>query len=202
MRTLFTVLACTAALAAPGSAQQKPQAATPAAEKPAPAAAPAEPAKPLVALKVQIVLSRFKGEKKISNLPYVLGVAANDRFPTNLRMGIEVPVARKGEATPATGINYRSVGTNIDCNAETAAGGVYRLVIRVEDSSVLSESGDGSAKSPAEPTSIVGDMPAFRSFKSNFTVLLRDGQSTQYTSAVDPVSGEVMKIDVSLSVIK
>ena len=45
-------------------------------------------------------------------------------------------------------------------------------------------------------------MPAFRSFKSNFTVLLRDGQTTQYTSAVDPVSGEVMKIDVTLNVIK
>lgn len=202
MRTLFIVLACTAALAVPGSAQQKPQAVTPPAEKPAVTPGPPEIAKPLVPLKVQVVLSRFKGDKKISNLPYVLGVVADPRFPTNLRMGIEVPVARKGEATPATGISYRSVGTNIDCQADGTADGLYRLAIKVEDSSVLSESGDGASKSATGPTSIIGDMPAFRSFRSNFTVILRDGQSTQYTSAVDPVSGEVMKIDVTLNVIK
>jgi len=200
MRNAFIVLACAVAMASPGGAQQKPPTAT-AQEKPAVASPPAE-AKPLVPLKVQLVLSRYKGEKKISNLPYVLGVAANDRLPTNLRMGIEVPIARKGEATPATGISYRSVGTNIDCQADSAADGVYRLVIKVEDSAVLSEPGDGSSKGATEPTSFVSDMPAFRSFKSNFTVLLRDGQTSQYTSAVDPVSGEVMKIDVTVSVIK
>ena len=200
MRTTFIILACAVAMAASGSAQQKPPAGT-APDKPAASSPPAE-AKPLVPLKVQIVLSRFKGEKKISNLPYVLGVAANDRFPTNLRMGVEVPIARKGETMPATGISYRSVGTNIDCMAESAADGVYRLVIKVEDSAVLSEPADGSSKGGTEAASFVSDMPAFRSFKSNFTILLRDGQSTQYTSAVDPVSGEVMKIDVTLNVIK
>ena len=200
MRNAFIVLACAVAMASPGGAQQKPPTGT-AQEKPAVASPPAE-AKPLIPLKVQLVLSRFKGEKKISNLPYVLGVAANDRLPTNLRMGIEVPIARKGEATPATGISYRSVGTNIDCQADSAADGVYRLVIKVEDSAVLSEPGDGSSKAATEPTSFVSDMPAFRSFKSNFTVLLRDGQTMQYTSAIDPVSGEVMKIDVTVTVIK
>ena len=199
MRTAFIVLACAVAMATPGGAQQKPPAGT-APEKPAERSSPAE-AKPLIPLKVQIVLSRFKGEKKISNLPYVIGVAANDRFQTNLRMGVEVPIARKGEAMPATGIQYRSVGTNIDCEAHSTADGVYRLIVKVEDSAVLAEPGDGS-KGATESTSFVSDMPAFRSFKSNFTVLLRDGQTTQYTSAVDPVSGEVMKIDVTLNVIK
>jgi hypothetical protein len=32
--------------------------------------------------------------------------------------------------------------------------------------------------------------------------VLRDGQSGQFTSAVDPISGEVLKIDVTLNVIK
>ena len=199
MRTLFIVLAAAVALASSGNAQQKPQPVTPAQEKPAAAAGPPEAAKQLVPLKVQLVLSRFKGEKKVSSLPYVLGVAANDRAWTNLRMGIEVPIARKGESTPATGISYRSVGTNIDCQAESISEGSYKLAIRVEDTSVLLE---GSSKEASETTGIVGDMPAFRSFKSNFTVVLRDAQTTQYASAVDPVSGEVMKIDITLNVIK
>ena len=199
MRTLFIVLAAAVALASPGNAQQKPQPVAPAPEKPPATAGPPEPARPLVPLKVQLVLSRFKGEKKVSSLPYVLGVAANDRAWTNLRMGIEVPIARKGENTPATGISYRSVGTNIDCMAESMSEGAYKLAIRVEDTSVLLE---GSSKEASETTAIVGDMPAFRSFKSNFTVVLRDAQTMQYASAVDPVSGEVMKIDITVNVIK
>ena len=45
-------------------------------------------------------------------------------------------------------------------------------------------------------------MPSFRNFNSSFTALLRDGQTMQYTSATDPVSGEVMKIDVTVAVMK
>jgi hypothetical protein len=33
-------------------------------------------------------------------------------------------------------------------------------------------------------------------------MILRDGQTMQYASATDPVSGEVMKIDVTLSLAK
>ena len=46
------------------------------------------------------------------------------------------------------------------------------------------------------------DVPSFRNFNSAFTALLRDGQTMQYTSATDPVSGEVMKIDVTAAVMK
>ena len=202
MRHVFVVLASVVSLVGAAGAQQKPQPAPSSAEQPAASAAPANDSKRVVPLKVQIVLSRFKGEKKISSLPYVLGVASQERFPSNLRMGIDVPIAH--EATPGSGFSYRSVGTNIDCIADAMADNAYRLAIRVEDSSVLVEPGEGAGKSTA-PTPyipIAGNLPAFRSFKSNFTVILRDGQTTQYTSAVDPVSGEVMKIDVTLNVIK
>ena len=36
----------------------------------------------------------------------------------------------------------------------------------------------------------------------SFAILLRDGQTMQYASATDPISGEVMRIDVSLSLAK
>lgn len=201
MRTVCTVLACVLMVGTAGSAQPKPDAtARPQEKPPVASAAPSEQPKPLVPLKVQIVLSRFKGEKKIGSLPYVLGVTANEEVFTNLRMGIDVPVGRKGD--PAIGISYRSVGTNIDCQARSVSGDYFKLAVRVEDTSVLAEAADNSASKAAEPTVILGDMPAFRSFKSNFTVLLRDGQTSQHTSAVDPISGEVMKIDVTLNVMK
>ena len=202
MRSVLTLLTCVVVMTAPGRAQEKPEPGSPAAERPPAALLPrSEQPRALVPLKVQIVLSRFKGDKKIGSLPYILGVAANDRLATSLRMGIEVPIGRKGESGPFAGISYRSVGTNIDCQADSSADGAYRLAIKVDDTSVLPEASDGSAASGVR-TAIIGDMPAFRAFKSNFTVVLRDGQTTQYTSAADPISGEVMKIDVSLSVIK
>lgn len=197
MRTISAVLAGMVALAVVVGGAQEP-AAPPQEKPPAPSRAPSEQPKALVPLKVSIVLSRFKGEKKIGSLPYVIGVAANDRTATSLRMGIEAPIGRRTGS-----ISYRSVGTNIDCRAESVAGDSYKLAITVEDSAVLPEATETAAEpGAARSTSLAEDMPAFRSFKSTFIALLRDGQTTQYTSAVDPISGEVMKIDVTLNVAK
>ena len=49
---------------------------------------------------------------------------------------------------------------------------------------------------------VAGDIPSFRSFRTSFSVMLRDGQTTQHTSATDPVTGEVIRIDVTLNVMK
>jgi hypothetical protein len=45
-------------------------------------------------------------------------------------------------------------------------------------------------------------MPVFRSFRSTNTLVLRDGQTRQFTAATDRVSGEVVRIDVTLNVVK
>jgi hypothetical protein len=44
--------------------------------------------------------------------------------------------------------------------------------------------------------------PWFQSFRTNQTMILKDGQTTQYTTAADNVSGEVVKIDMTLTVVK
>jgi len=157
----------------------------------------------LVGLKVLVVLSRYQGEKKISTLPYTLGVVVNNS-KTSLRMGVDVPVvqtvfsstAKDGIANvPTTSYSYRSVGTNIDCQAENAPGDYYKLIMTVTDSSVQLDTGDRAK-------ALMPNVPMFRSFNASFQVLLRDGQTTQYTSATDPVSGEVTKIDVTMNVLK
>ena len=163
-------------------------------EKPAATAVPATTG-PLVGMKVQLVLSRHQGDKKISNMPYLLQLTANERGMTNLRMGTDVPVASGGG-----GYNYRSVGTNIDCRAETAGDGTYKLYVTVNDSSVRFP--DRDKPEPGSPSSATAGLPAFRSFTANFVILLRDGQTAQYTSATDPASGEVLKVDATLTVLK
>ena len=189
MKTVVPVLAFTIALGSTAFAQEKAQP-TPPQERPT-ASARSESQRNNVPLKVQIVLARFKGDKKIGSLPYTLSLTSNGR--TNLRMGVDVPITSQGG-----GYNYRSVGTNIDCIARPGGADAYELNITVEDSSIHLDT------KPAEPgnAAVAHDAPAFRTFKSVFSVVIRDGQTGQYTSAVDPISGEVMKIDVTLNVVK
>ena len=203
MKTRFAAgLAVIAAvLAVPLGAQNPPPPppGPPGAEKKIPAPIP---------LKVTVVLSRFQGEKRISNMPYILGVTASGWGAgpkTALRMGVEVPVAQtritsEGKPGPVSSYSYRDVGTNIDCGAtfDESRPNIFQLALTVSDSSL----GIDTPKPGGGGSPVVPDLPSFRNFNSSFTALLRDGQTMQYTSATDPVSGEVMKIDVSVAVMK
>jgi hypothetical protein len=159
---------------------------------------------PAIPLEVQIVLSRYQGEKRVSSMPYVMAVNANGERGS-LNMGAEVAIPNStfapsdaSKPQPIVSFNYRPIGTAIICGAiTTAEEGRFELNISVDDSSVYLKE-DSVAASPAA----VSNMPAFRSFKSRNTLLLRDGQTRQYTAATDRVSGETIRIDVTLKVVK
>ena len=86
MRKEFAVaLAIAASVLMPVAAQDKPQ--------PAPAAPVASSGARQIPLKVQLTLTRFMGEKKVSSVPYMLGVLTNAQ-KTSLRMGVQVPVTQ------------------------------------------------------------------------------------------------------------
>jgi hypothetical protein len=163
----------------------------------------------LVPLSVQVVLSRYQGEKRVSSMPYTLGMNANARRlggqASSLRMGVQIPVPVMSPPTvdgkpvgPVTGggpVQYRDVGTNIDAWANSFESNRYQVNISIEDNSVYtSEQVASLAKA--------GELPVFRSFRFMNELVLRDGQSAQFTAATDRVSGEVIKVDVTLTVLK
>ena len=158
-----------------------------------------EPRRTITPLKVQVVFSRYQGEKKVASLPYALTCNAGERMPAVLRMGIEVPIpvptTKEGTPSILPSIQYKNVGTNIDCKAFAGDDGRFNIDLNVEQSSIYAA--DEKMASPP-----VGTAPMFRTFRANFNPILRDGQSFQYTAATDPVNGEVVKIDVSLTVLK
>ena len=202
--SLVMTIAATANL--PVAAQEKPAPAPVVVDKILQTPSRREPPAP-IPLKVTVVLSRYQGEKRISSMPYSMGVTASGWGAppkSTLRMGVDVPVTttvftggQKTPETPVSSYNYRNIGTNIDCSAsfESTASGVFQLSVTVSDSSI----GLDTSKKAA---GVMPDIPSFRTFNSSFTALLRDGQTTQYTSATDPVTGEVMKIDLTLNVMK
>jgi Flp pilus assembly secretin CpaC len=103
-----------------------------------------------------------------------------------------VPVPTTGPEGRMT-VVYKDVGTSIDCSAQTLDDGRFRLDMSLEDSSLDADDQKTQKELP----------PRFRSFRlSNETVVLRDGQTTQLTTATEKSSGETTKVDVTLNVVK
>ena len=180
-------------------------------DKPAPA--PSKATMQATPLKIQVVISRYQGEKKISSLPYSMSVTGGGGRldPTagasfvgraNLRMGAKVPIAATTLAPGADGkgasqinsFNYQDVGTNIDCQVWAMDDGRFRVEIGIDDSSIYPDD--------KEMPGIVKGNPSFRSFRANDSMLLRDGATAQFTTATDKVSGETVRVDVTLTVVK
>jgi hypothetical protein len=164
---------------------------------------PSLPFFPLVPLRLQLVISKYEGQKKISSLPYMLSVNANEPSgnATHLRMGSDVPYyttttpSADGKVVSGSrSYSYRPIGTNIDCGVRSTDGGQFDLEMTIEDSSIQ-RTPQGAVPGP-------DSVPTFRNFRISNHVLLKDGETTQVTAAADPVSGEVMRVDVTLTVIK
>jgi len=195
--TLLSALFAAALLAAPGRAQDTPK---PDTTKTLEAARPAERRVSGAMLRVQVVIARFQGERKLASLPYTFNVTLEGRS-VRVRMGVETPVAvatssDTGKAT--TSFQYKNVGTNIDCSAREVGGdGRYQLMLNLENSSVA-----GGAESSSLTEASTAAAPLFRTFNATLDPVLRDGQSVQAIASTDPVTGEVVKIDVTLNVVR
>jgi Flp pilus assembly secretin CpaC len=174
-----------------------------------------QPAKPtakvtVTALMVEVTVSRYQGDKRISSLPYTISVTP-DGNRANLRVGGEVAIpsttfspaktatadaaGAEAKSTPLTSYSYRSIGTSIDVSATPADDDRFKVSISLEESSIYPP---GEA---AKNMNLVSGAPAFRSLRSSNTLTLRDGQSVDYTAATDRITGEVARISVKLTVI-
>jgi hypothetical protein len=158
----------------------------------------------LTPLRVQVVFSEYEGEKKISNLPYTMLVNADDKGPqASVRMGLRVPIVTSGSTSPNVGkqFAYMDVGTNMDGRADKVDGGRFLLKINIEKSSLYSP-GEVQKSASLEGNEMPGGQPVVQQFRSQVNLLIRDGQTIQSTVATDPISGHVLKVDITLNVIK
>jgi hypothetical protein len=186
-----------AAFASQGSAQEQgkstdtPKATTTHDSKP-------ETVNAVVPLKVTVVFSEYDGEKKLSSLPYTLFLKASEEhrdFFGKVRMGVRVPIWVGGKDSA---IQYQDVGSNIDCTAHPIEENRFLLDLGLERSSIYSTKEDRSGQSSEEQP----HQPLLRTFRGNLAVMLRDGQATQAMVATDPLNGHIVKVDVTLNVVK
>ncbi len=144
-----------------------------------------------IQLSLTITVARYQGDKKVSSVPNVLSVVANSGLRASVRMGSQVPVATRMGDGPVAAYSYKDVGLNIDAVGRSSGDNRFRLDLTIADSSVAEDT-----------TGKAGAQPVFRSFLANESILLRDGQTIEFTAATDKLTGEVTKITAALVVLK
>ena len=165
----------------------------------------------IVPIDLEVVISRYQGDKKTSSLPYALTVNTvyyqnvNDAPLTSLRLGGEVPLPTMSftvDGKPLTGfptggpVTYKAVGTNIDARGRILDGGRFEIWVSVQDDAIATPQGVAAGSTSS------ATLPVIRSFRVSNNVVLKDGQTRQFTAAADRITGEVVKVDVTLRVAK
>jgi hypothetical protein len=144
-----------------------------------------KPSGPAVPLRVQVTFSRFQGETRTSRSPFALALVSGDPAVA-VAAGLQNPVTVKVQDAPT--IMYKDAATKLECAAEALDGGRFRLSLDAEQTAVA------QAQSPGAPA------PVLRLFRSSGRLVLRNGETAQLVAAWDPVSGERIEVDVTLSV--
>jgi hypothetical protein len=192
MRQLVAVATCVVLSAGSASAQDPTVAA------PQPGARPVQQRPAIVPLDVQVVIGKYQGDKRISSVPYILAVNANSsQAQLNIGSEVAVPVTNfvpigtddKGKP-PMRSFNYRNIGTSISASAQSVDADRFELDLSIDETGVGTNAVDGN------------DLPTFKTFKTRNKLLLRSGQSRMFTAATDRVSGETVRIEVTLTVVK
>jgi hypothetical protein len=163
-------------------------------------------------LTVDIVVSRFSGEKadkKISSAPYTMAVTARPGVVvqsaplSSIRMGNRVPISTSvfpagndsRTPPPITSFQFQDVGVNIDGRASARPDGRYDILLGIEETTVAPTPPQVQGVQTASP-------PVIRTLRFNDTVVVREGETRQFTAATDRVTGETVKIEVTVKAVK
>jgi type II secretory pathway component HofQ len=141
-------------------------------------------------IKLQVVLSRYEGDKKISSLPYSLLLAPGESG--NVRTGAEMPVPTAAFTPSGTTTSYtmQQVGSQIEATVTPTADGKFKLNLNVTDRAVVAGPTQGG----------VPNVPSFRNNSTNSKAILSNGETVQFISAADKAGGETFRIEVTLTV--
>jgi len=157
-------------------------------------------------LKILVVISEFAGSKKISSLPYALYTVSRQPFRSgdypaleHMRYDVHVPVTDAGYPVKqgvSSQFHYETIGTDIDYGAYDRGENTYQLAFQINRRfSTWNPGASENSSSSAGPA-------LFPNFQDSFLLVMRNGQTLEGASAVDPVTGHVLKVDVTLTVLK
>lgn len=145
-------------------------------------------------VQLQVVISRTRGEKKISSMPYLLSVKPPDRFGAQVRVGSQVPISTTVDGKQT--VIFRDIGTSVDAQVMPLQDGRYSVTLNIDETAVY-----GDTQEPFKLT-VVTPVPVTRMYRSSNTLHMRDGETSQFTAGTDPMTGDTVRVDVTLKVTK
>jgi hypothetical protein len=168
-------------------------------EKPKADAQTEDAARVFARVKVLFVLTEFDGDKKIASLPYLFLMntekekgLASPHYSNFVRIGSRYAISPEKDKS-----TFLDIGTNIDCALTSDDAGRYLMRFSFERSAL--------APPPVPSNEFKGDpnlnYAAMRlpSFRSSGLVPLKEGQPTEVMSAVDPLTGHVSTLTVTVT---
>lgn len=178
-----------------------------------PAMAQAQSESSAVPMQVEVALVRMQGEKRTSSTPFTLMVNADSRGAgqASMRMGVDVPVGTstsnvtqtsgattnspRAVETMRVATEFRNVGTDLDVRVSRVDASTFSVYLSVRDSSIFTSDQTKVPNAMADPT-------AFRTFSANNTLNMTDGQTRLFGVGTDKITGETLRIEVKLTVLK
>ena len=148
-----------------------------------------------IPVKLHITVTKYQGEKKVSSVPFIVSLTDNNVW-NRIRAGANVPFSRSlvpSDAKAPSEYTYQHVGLSIDSRALSLADGAFQVETNASDTSVVAND---------QATVGAAGVPVFRTISVASTTVLKDAQTTQLSTATDPISGLLMRIDVTLNVSK
>lgn len=150
-------------------------------------------------IKVQIVFTEFEGDKKVSSMPYTFTVVSDEKvggnYSTRLRTGIRVPIEMDGKEQKTT---YLDAGTNIDCGIKAEDDGRFHVYLTFDRSTIYPNKSNEGERLVPDP----GGQPLIRQFRSDETLILKDGQTSENLMSTDPLNGHTLRVSVTINVQK
>ena len=155
----------------------------------APAKAPEEYKPPGKRLLVRFVETRLRGESTTATRPCTVALHA-DAGRARVFVGTQAAITVAEKNAPAN--MFKSAGVEARVGVTTLPDGRYRLDARFEESSVL-------AANAGTDATTAGGNPILQVVKGQSQVTLREGETVPFVNAVDPVTGEVVRVDLTVT---
>ena len=140
-------------------------------------------------------MTRSKGESVVARLPYsmLLNTGGGNAYVYG---GIQLPIVVRHEGSNT--MMFKNAGGSVNARAWALEDGRFKLDMSAELGGVYPTNGDTAADETADTPAA----PVLRSFSTNATITLRDGQSTHLSDSADPITGETVVTEVTLHVMK
>jgi hypothetical protein len=140
-------------------------------------------------LRVEFRETRQKDEATTATRSYVL-LLHSDAEPASVFVGPVVAMTTSEQGTLTT--QFKNAGVSVQVVAATLPGAEYRLQAEFEDVAPLGSGGGVTGIRAA-------DNPILTVVKGRSKLRIHEGESVALASAVDPVTGEVVRVDVTVT---